>query len=266
MNSRMDKYYNSSKQIGKRSQKNEQLYKEVNKQSLEDFNVNSNVSVLGDNGKTIDLEMLKSMLDKRYKQPEIKKKIELDLPDDDDEISLEQTREYDINAILEKAHENKVVDYEKERLKKIRDTQYDILKGLNLDEKEEEEYKEPTEEEKKLMTLINTITAHEEFNKNKDLDLFQDLKGSDDTEVLDGLKEDITKLQPKIEKKDNKIDKSFYTSSLNLSKNDFDDFKDLQKDVKSNKILVVILTIVIILACLFGIFIFLNIYFKWGIL
>ena len=60
MNSRMDKYYNSSKQIGKRSQKNEQLYKEVNKQSLEDFNVNSNVSVLGDNGKTIDLEMLKS--------------------------------------------------------------------------------------------------------------------------------------------------------------------------------------------------------------
>ncbi len=170
MNSRMDKYYNSSKQIGKRSQKNEQLYKEVNKQSLEDFNVNSNVSVLGDNGKTIDLEMLKSMLDKRYKQPEIKKKIELDLPEDDDEISLEQTREYDINAILEKAHENKVVDYEKERLKKIRDTQYDILKGLNLDKKEEEEYQEPTEEEKKLMTLINTITAHEEFNKNKDLD------------------------------------------------------------------------------------------------
>ena len=41
MNSRMDKYYNSSKQIGKRSQKNEQLYKEVNKQSLEDFNVMS---------------------------------------------------------------------------------------------------------------------------------------------------------------------------------------------------------------------------------
>ena len=179
---------------------------------------------------------------------------------------MEQTREYDINAILEKAHENKVVDYEKERLKKIRDTQYDILKGLNLDKKEEEEYQEPTEEEKKLMTLINTITAHEEFNKNKDLDLFQDLKGSDDTETLDGLKEDITKLQPKIEKKDNKIDKSFYTSSLNLSKNDFDDFKDLQKDVKSNKILVVILTVVIILACLFGIFIFLNIYFKWGIL
>jgi len=117
MNSRMDKYYNSSKQIGKRSQKNEQLYKEVNKQSLEDFNVNSNVSVLGDNGKTIDLEMLKSMLDKRYKQPEIKKKIELDLPEDDDEISLEQTREYDINAILEKAHENNVCKNEKEFVK-----------------------------------------------------------------------------------------------------------------------------------------------------
>ena len=39
---------------------------------------------------------------------------------------------YDINAILEKAKKTQDVDYEKERLKKVHDTQYDILKKLNI--------------------------------------------------------------------------------------------------------------------------------------
>lgn len=269
MNSRMDKYYTSSKPVGQRSKKNENLYKEVGKKSLEDFNVNSNVSVLGDNGSTIDLDMLKDMLDKKYREPEKRKKINLDVPQEDEDISLEQTKEYDINAILEKAHENKIVDYEKERLKKIRDTQYDILKGLDFTKKEEKIPEEPeiSEEEKKLMTLINTITANENSNKELDpLDLFQDLKGDENTKVLDGLKEDIKKEETKqIKTENNKIDNSFYTSSFNLSKNDFEDFKDLQDDVKSNKVIVTILTIIVILAILFGVFLFLNIYFKWGI-
>ena len=75
----------------------------------------------------------------------------------------------------------------------------------------------------------------------------------------------------KLEKLDGLLPSQYFSfehlsSFLQKIIDDFDDFKDLQKDVKSNKILVVILTIVIILACLFGIFIFLNIYFKWGIL
>ena len=267
MNSRMDKYYNSKEYVGKRSQKNEQLYKEVNKQSLEDFNVNSNVSVLSDNGSSIDLDMLKDMLDKRYKQSERRKTINLDLPDVEEKINLEQTKEYDINTILEKAHENKTINYEKERLKKIRDTQYDILKGLDLNKKEEE-YQEPTAEEKKLMTLINTITANEINSKEKDvdpLDLFQDLKGSENTAVLDGLKEDVKILANKStdNKPIDKIDKTFFTNSL--SKSDFEDFQDLQNDVRSNRVLLTIVTIIVILACLFGVFVFLNIYFKWGI-
>ena len=38
----------------------------------------------------------------------------------------------DINSILEAARQEKEVDYEEERLKKVRDTQYDILKNLEL--------------------------------------------------------------------------------------------------------------------------------------
>ena len=278
MNSRMDRYYNSSSRIGKRSQKNEDLYKEVNKQNLEDFNVNSNATVLSDNGKNIDLDMLRDLLNQKYKETKQRRAINLDIPEEDEDISLDETKEYDINAILEKARENKTVDYEKERLKKVRDTQYDILKNLDFNKKEEEEEEKlPTAEEEKLMTLINTITINEQ-NSKKDLDpldLFKDLKGSENTQVIEGLKEEVTKEIKKPQEKtqkiiqkeaENQIDNSFYTNSFKLSKKDFEDFEDLEGDVKSSKVLVIVLTVIIVLALLFGVFLFLNIYFDWGII
>lgn len=262
MNSRMDKYYNSNK-IGQRSKKNEELYKKVGKESLENFKVNSNATVLSDDGANIDLEMLKSMLDKKYHNSKKKKTIDIDLPPIEDEISLEQTKEYDINAILEKAKENKTIDYEKERLKKIRDTQYDILKNLDLSRKDEEEKEEVTPEEERLMTLINTITLNEENNK-KDLDpldLFQDLKGDENTKVIEGIS---NSKEEKEKKTDNTIpiDKSFYTKSFNLSKKDFDDFKELQEDMNSGKAAKVIIIILITLIILAGLFYLYLIYFK----
>ena len=278
MSSRMDRYYNASSNIGKRSQKNEKLYKEVSKQNLEDFNVTSNATVLSDNGTNIDLDRLRDLLNQKYQETNKRKTINLDIPYEDEEVSLDETKEYDINAILEKARENKTVDYEKERLKKVRDTQYDILKNLDFNKKEEvEEEKLPTAEEEKLMTLINTITINEQ-NSKKDLDpldLFKDLKGSENTQVIEGVKEEVTKEMPKpLEKTqkitqkeaENQIDNSFYTNSFKLSKKDFEDFEDLEGDVKSSKVLVIILTVIIILALLFGIFLFLNIYFEWGII
>ena len=277
MNSRMDKYYSSENVVGKRSKKNEGLYKKVNQQSIEDFNVNSNVSILSDDGTNIDIDMLKNMLEQKYKNKEKKKTIKIeDLPDDNEIIPMEETKEYDINAILQKARENKIVDYEKERLKKIRDTQYDILKGLDLTKKEKEEAEEldkKSSEEEKLMTLINTITINEQKNEADPLDLFADLKSDDeDTKVLSPIEEETKTINTDKIKKvvkeevENQIDKSFYTNSFNLSKNDFEDFKDLQNDVKSNKLLITILSIIVVLALIFGVFIFLNIYFNWGIL
>lgn len=278
MNSRMDKYYNSTKTVGKRSQKNAELYKQVSKQSIEDFNVSSNATVLSDNGTSIDLGILKDMLDEKYKEPKApKRSLDLEFEEEAEDVKLDETKEYDINAILEKARENKTVDYDKERLKKIRDTQYDILKSLDLTKKETEEETKPTEEEEKLMTLINTITLNEANSKKEEgdadpLDLFKDLKGSENTQVIEGLKEDVQKKintdKNKIKEtkeEENQIDNSFYTKSLNLSKSDFEDFKDLEDEVKSNKVLVTILTIIIIIAFIAGIIFFLNVYFDWGL-
>lgn len=170
MKTRMEKYY--TEQIptvsSTRASKNKELYKEVNTTELKDFNLNSNVSVLDDNSSNIDLEKVKDLLDEKYqKEPKRELNIKKIEPLPIETMDLDETREYDINAILEQAKETKDVDYEVDRLKKVRNTQYDILNNLDLEKTvaDEEDF---TKEQAKLMDLINTITSKEmatEVNK-----------------------------------------------------------------------------------------------------
>ena len=204
MKTRMEKYYSEQEPSLSRAQRNANLYKEVNDSELDDFNLNSNASVLGDNTPNIDLQKIQEILDKKYSvEPKRKTNINVE-PLPVETLDLDETREYDINAILDKARENKEVDYEVDRLKKLRNTQYDILNNLDL-EKNKEEDMDVTSEQAKLMDLINTITSKEmanEINKKLEesesskeldpLDLFSDLKGDDDaTTTLGAIKEEL---------------------------------------------------------------------------
>ena len=135
MKSRMEKYYDNHELTKSRLDKNEQLYKDINQLNLEKFNPNNNVKVIGDNENIIDVDKIKNLLEKNYKTTPKRKTITLDNYEDED-IDLEDTKEYDINSILEKAREEKEIDYNKDRLKKIRDTQFDILNSLDLKEYE----------------------------------------------------------------------------------------------------------------------------------
>lgn len=170
MKTRMEKYYTEQiPTVGStRASKNKELYKEVNTTELKDFNLNSNVSVLDDNSSSIDLEKVKDLLDEKYqKEPKRELNIKKIEPLPIEKMDLDETREYDINAILEQAKETKEVDYEVDRLKKVRNTQYDILNNLDL-EKTVEDEEDFTKEQAKLMDLINTITSKEmatEVNK-----------------------------------------------------------------------------------------------------
>lgn len=161
MKTRMEKYYTEQiPTVSSRASRNKELYKEVNTTELKDFNLNSNVSVLGDNSSNIDLGKVKDLLDEKY-QKEPKKELNIKAePLPIETMDLDETREYDINAILEQAKETKEVDYEVDRLKKIRNTQYDILNNLDLEKTvaDEEDF---TTEQAKLMDLINTITSKE---------------------------------------------------------------------------------------------------------
>ena len=218
MQSRMDKYYDGEVEetiSSSRVKRNEKLYKEVSNLELEDFDLNSNVSVIGNNTDNININDIKNILDKKYHEHPRKKSFgdtkEMQLP----EIHLDETREYDINSILEKAKEKKEVNYEEDRLKKIRNTQYDILKSLDIiegeeeiednDSKEHRDDKTPVvaglESEKKLHDLIDTITAKEMIeNESKlevtgemdPLDILSDLRGDDEsTKVMGMLSEEL---------------------------------------------------------------------------
>ena len=273
MKTRMEKYYDEeNNNIALRQQKNESLYENLNDYEVDDYKIEANATVLDNNAKNIDVEKIKKILDTKYNKSPKRRSIVVDEHYEEPDINLDETREYDINAILEKARSEKEVDYEKERLKKIRDTQYDILNSLDIEGEEKEE----VEEHNELMDLINTITAKElevKSTKKEDdldpLDILTDLKGSDDTVVVDGIHEEsesvgetspimsleeADKIKPTIlENKTQDL-----TSTLQFTQSDFDDFNDLKKEVKSSRALIYIIIVIVSLILIAGIVIFLN--------
>ena len=273
MKTRMEKYYDEeNNNIALRQRKNEKLYENINDYEVDDYKIEANATVLDNNAKNIDVEKIKKILDTKYNKQPKRRSIVVDEDYPEPDISLDETREYDINAILERARGEKEVDYEKERLKKIRDTQYDILNSLDIEGEEKEE----VEEHNELMDLINTITAKElevKSTKKEDdldpLDILTDLKGSDDTVVVDGIHEEsesvgetspimsleeADKIKPTIlENKTQDL-----TSTLQFTQSDFDDFNDLKKEVKSSRALIYIIIVIVSLILIAGIVIFLN--------
>lgn len=289
MKSRMNRYYDDETPIPSRQAKNMELYREINSTDINDFKLNSNISVIDDNGNNIDIQKIREILDKRYREEPKNKKIANFDNEDYYEMNLDETRDYDINAILEKAKEKKEVNYEIDRLKKIRNTQFDILNSLDIDKKEDEDLapkEELKEDQARLMELINTITSKELVKSYKDgydndagidpLDILTDLKGDENTVVVPGLKEvldDSEKEEIKDEIKEEVVEEikeelrneCFETNSLAFTESDFDDFNDLKEDVKSNGIFIKVLMFLVILILICGIVFMLNGIFEWGL-
>lgn len=216
MQSRMDRYNATSrddenkisskfeiKEGSSRQSRNRDLYENYGDTELDNFDVDSNVSVIGDNSRNINLDNLRDMLDRKYREPAPRKELVQEYEENQERMKLAETREYDLNQILEKARATKEVNYEEERLMKLHNTQYDILKNLDLygtssndddDDIDEVIVSEPkNESEKRLMDLIDTINDNEFRNTQElALDIFSDLTGDDDnTKVLGAM--DLTR-------------------------------------------------------------------------
>ena len=251
MNSRMDKYTDSN--IKSRSEKNKELYEKIKNSEIEKFDASTNATILEEDIVRIDVDKVRDMLDKRYRDDITRKTLEI--KNDEEEVQEKQidTKEYDINTILEKAREKQEVDYEKERLKKVHDTQYDILKNLNVDNNGEIQ-----DTEENIMNLINTITELELKNKeskkneNTALDLLSELSDNDTESVY----------------KTMELDKDELTSDLKVKKeNDekYEDFQELENDLKSNNIAIKVVGIVFLIILVILVVIFVNKYFKLGL-
>lgn len=262
MNSRMDKYAETPN-LKSRTEKNKDLYEQIKTSDIDKFDIASNATVIGEDISRIDVNKVKDMLDKRYRDECDKRSLKF--REQDEEIIEDKkydTKEYDINAILEKAKKTQNVDYEKERLKKVHDTQYDILKKLNIDETTEEEVMEDSEEN--IVNLINTITNLELQNSKKNstgnttaLDLLSDLSDNDTKTVYKTMELDKEEISTKTEDNLDEEDLSI--------EDKYDDFKELEKDLKSNNIAIKVVGIVFVIILIILAVIFLNKYFNLGL-
>lgn len=279
MNLRSDKYYDNNVSVGSRTARNNQLYKEINKTELENFEVRSNATVIGNNRGSIDVEKIKSILDTHYNDVPKRRSIQIETPKEEKPKSqVFETKEYDINVILDKAKENKVESYSEDRAKKLRDTQFDILSNLNINREDfiedydgDSEYSKPQNETaaKKLEELIQTITLNEQDIKKEKrnleikkednakasvneekastdpLDIFEDLKGDENTAILEGLQEKTENLIKKMEATTS-LDNSFFTKSNSFKESDFEDFKDIEDKEGSGIVIKIIIALLVI--------------------
>lgn len=251
-------------EIKSRSSRNQELYHNISNEELDSVTIKANSSVLTDDVHNINIAQVRDMLDKKYRDDYDRKTINIPEQSSYEEIEFEKTREYDINQILNSAKsENAKNDYNEERLKKLRDTQFDILKNLDL--KEKDTVGAPDDPKSMgLMELINTITENELTNTTVDpLDILSDLKGDENTKMIN-----TTKLTQAVEVSvtNNKEEKDVntLTDSIEFNNSDFDDFDDINK-TKSNKIVLVILFTLLGIGFVAGLVVLLNYILGWGL-
>ena len=257
MRSRMDKYQTENNTF-KRSSKNTKLYEEV----YEDVYKNAdyqNMEVI-DSAKEINLNKLKDMLDDRYDTRQYRTFKNYDIEDLDIEekpIFNERQKVYDINEIINEAKSKRAfIEEAKEKQKHI-----DFISDRSS--KYEKEYKELKSEEKELEDLINTMALNKENEStNEALDMLSDLKGSENTIVTNPIETsfEVTSdnmrtntITKDIEKTLIKADKTFYTDSNMFTKNDFEDFSTLTRELKKSsrtKKTIIILFILIVIGAI----------------
>ena len=234
MNSRMDKYELDTPALKSRTDRNKELYRSYEALNYDKFDVNNNVEILKSNARNIDVDQIRDMLDKKYRDNLPKRKsISIDNYEEPVRKDEEDTKEYDINSILDKAKSDKSVDYELDRLNRS----YNASKLVDEVNKKYGQ-REETPAEKELVNLINTITELELKNRQKDAELL-DLADDDEKEE-DNSNTAATSIITDTEE-------TFYTGQLAVKEEDFEDFKDMQDDIKSNSALIKILIFVFII-------------------
>ncbi|MDD3048930.1 MAG: hypothetical protein PHQ89_02945 [Bacilli bacterium] len=264
MKTRMEKYYNNDQSLG-RSQKNIDLYNQDN-----DVKPSTNVDLL-DNESVIDVSKIKELFDSREGYQRIKKYDKIietkeEEPEEDYDIYEDiENKIYDINSILDDARKKRVTNDDKEQSRKLRNTQYNILTQLELNDSKIDASNEDLCDEmasdfftkdkafKKLIEIDKKENNEPvEISELSSPDLFADLKSHEDTVLTEPIKEENMELKKPIEEIPNSINKenTFYTNTLSFTKQDFDEFYNLQSTVKSNNKLIKALIIFFVLILL----------------
>jgi len=237
MPSRMEKYYQAT-DVKSRTNRNKELYRTIYEEA--EYSNVEGISVIERNEK-IDIDMIRQLINGANQ--EMKQREPIEVPLETDLQSPVEEKNYDIRDILDKAKNSRP-----EVEKRLSNTQYNILKNINLNENVEV----PSVKDGDLKSMIEAISTNSKGGYTTDL--FDDLKTIHDREMSEIVNESSNN--------EVEIDKSFYTSSLGFTKDDFEDIKDMNESIKSNniltKVLIFILSVVIVTGIMFLIYHFKN--------
>lgn len=278
MASRMERYYKDELINSGRSTKNKDLYKQIedldNYSNMENSNKYTNIEGVAtiEKENEIDISKVRELISNRESYNKHRQFRDF-IPEEEaveeivDEVE-EETKTYDINDILSRAKEEKVVVEEPQTHRSLNNAQYDFLKTLNIKGKEndiesrqeEKQIQQPTivAPNKKIEEIDNLVEEMSDVNENiemtdDDIGLLDDLKSNTMVGDASSIKKIIE------EEKQNKvddtttmeIDKSFYTSSMGFKKGDFAELKNKTKKPKKSK-KIIIISIVVILLLIIG--------------
>ena len=196
----MDRYDNISLDNMSRTKRNQDIYNSTDITDLSRIKTNTNVSVISDAPKEINIEKIISYVNSMEEPKEEKRKrVSLELPEEEEVVvERKEEKDYDINSVLERARDKRESDYEEERHRKLNNTQIDILKNIKITEERVETVRDdditlPIDEleeelntqEKTIVDLIQNIQSNSSKGKK---DLFEDLMGdNEDTVVMPAL-------------------------------------------------------------------------------
>lgn len=283
---RMDRYNDEYSVQISRSDKNQELYQNVSSNSkytnITDV-TNANAFEINNTKQSNYRSREAYQQMKKYQNIEPVPRVKKELEDFNYLYQKDENKVYDINSVLEEARKNRQEKDALEEKRKLKNTSYNILAGLNLEELEKyrEEKKnrlrQPEDEIRELIDTITSKTLAGEIDKATSVDLLSDLMA---TNVLDKVEkpnkavettQDIDEKlslskeildQEQIEELEKRkeetaeltnpnlkgADTDFYTRSMDLSDKDFDmsdEFKEKKLPI-GVKILIFILIVALI--------------------
>lgn len=221
MASRMDRY-----RVGEgRSARNQDIYKQL--EELGEYTNIEGIASIEDSNE-IDISKIKEMLSNRENYQ--KQKRYKDLLNNEEkveklkEIPEEEEKNYDIKDILSDALKNRSVMENDNH--KIELSKYDIIKEL-IDKKNKED---EAKKENLSDNLLESLIGDKDDNNLTIKQVIEDAKNEQN------------------EEQDEEMDKTFFTSSLNLTSDDFENLKEMHTDIKTNNKLLKIVSVILAIA------------------
>lgn len=230
---RMDRYNDEYNPKEKRSNKNVELYQDVSNNTkythITDV-TNSNAYEIGNSGNGRSREAYHKMKLYQTVEPLPREKKELE---DFNYLYKDSTKKvYDINSVLEEARKNRKEQDELEEKRKLKNTSYNILAGLNLEElekyREEKKKRNIENPDEELIDTIISKTLAGEIDKATSVDLLSDLMATREIDKVDNPEEIDAKEELK------KLKEEYNVEDIELSSDEAEEENDVPEFIKDN--------------------------------